>query len=149
FFVFFGLSTDPGALPPVLLPALGLALVGMITKLITGWFAARRAGVGTPGRIRAGTTLMARGEFSIVLAGLAAAPGLNDDLASLTAAYVLILAVAGPLAARVSDPLAKYVRLWRVRREGASETASPAAPAVRREEAEVVSEEASSASTTP
>jgi CPA2 family monovalent cation:H+ antiporter-2 len=43
--------------------------------------------------------LVARGEFSIVIAGLAA--GMEPRLASLSAAYVLLMAVAGPMLARV------------------------------------------------
>lgn len=43
FFVFFGLSTVPADIPPVLVPALILALVTAMTKVGTGWFAARRA----------------------------------------------------------------------------------------------------------
>ena len=71
FFVFFGLSTDPRDIPPVLLPALVLAVVTMATKVATGYLAARRAGIAEAGRWRAGLALMPRGEFSIVIAGLA------------------------------------------------------------------------------
>jgi monovalent cation:H+ antiporter-2, CPA2 family len=71
FFVFFGLTTDSSALVSMLLPALALALVTILTKLVTGAYAARRAGVGTLGQWRAGFTLGPRGEFSIVIAGLA------------------------------------------------------------------------------
>jgi CPA2 family monovalent cation:H+ antiporter-2 len=46
---------------------------------------------------------VARGEFSIAIAGLATTGGLGPDLASLTVAYVLLLAVAGPVLARVLD----------------------------------------------
>src|SRR5690606_15489567 len=45
FFVFFGLHTDPRALPPMLGIAFGLAIAGMLTKIATGWWAARRAGI--------------------------------------------------------------------------------------------------------
>jgi CPA2 family monovalent cation:H+ antiporter-2 len=106
FFVFFGLQTDPAQLPGVALPALALALVGVLTKLATGWWAARRAGVGVAGRLRAGSVLVARGEFSIVIAGLAVAAGLQARLRPLATAYVLALAVLGPLITRVADPLA-------------------------------------------
>ncbi|MFI6519200.1 cation:proton antiporter [Spirillospora sp. NPDC050679] len=106
FFVFFGLHTDPADLPPVLGVAALLALAGITTKLATGWLAARRAGVSVPGRLRAGTALVPRGEFNIVIAGLAVAAGTNAKLGPLAAAYVLILAVAGPLLARAAEPLA-------------------------------------------
>lgn len=42
FFVFFGLHTDPASIPPVLLPALALALITAATKIATGYWAARR-----------------------------------------------------------------------------------------------------------
>jgi CPA2 family monovalent cation:H+ antiporter-2 len=103
FFVFFGLATDPAAMPPVLLPALGLAVVTMATKVLTGWFAAKRVGVAVPGRLRAGLALMPRGEFSVVIAGLAVASGVEPELAPLATAYVLITVVTGPALARLPD----------------------------------------------
>ncbi|WP_432497030.1 cation:proton antiporter [Kineococcus gypseus] len=112
FFVSFGLSTDPSSLPPVLLPALLLVVVGVATKLVTGWVAARRVGIAVPGRIRAGAALVPRGEFSIVIAGLATAAGLDPQLAALAAAYVLTMAVLGPVLARYADPFGR----WWVRR---------------------------------
>jgi CPA2 family monovalent cation:H+ antiporter-2 len=105
FFVFFGLQIDLGGVPGALPVAAALAVVTAATKLFTGWWAAGRAGVGRRGRWRAGATLIPRGEFSVIIAGLAAVEGVGDDLAAVTAAYVLILAVAGPVAARVIDPL--------------------------------------------
>jgi K+:H+ antiporter subunit KhtU len=109
FFVFFGLHTDPGALPPVLGIAFLLAGLGIVTKIATGWWAARRAGVGSLGRSRAGLALVPRGEFNIVIAGLAVAAGVHPDLGPLAAAYVLILAVVGPLAARGLEPLNRWL----------------------------------------
>jgi monovalent cation:H+ antiporter-2, CPA2 family len=103
FFVFFGLATDPRDIPPVLLPALGLALVTIITKIITGYLAAKRAKIATLGRWRAGLALTPRGEFSIVIAGLAVAAGVATQLAPLSTAYVLITVVLGPLLARLPD----------------------------------------------
>ncbi|TNY37784.1 cation:proton antiporter [Thermomonospora catenispora] len=109
FFVFFGLHTDPADLPPVLGIAVLLAVVGIATKLASGWLAARRAGVHLTGRIRAGAALAPRGEFNIVIAGLAVSGGADSRLGSLAAAYVLILAVAGPLLARGAEPLARKI----------------------------------------
>lgn len=104
FFVFFGLSTDPTSIPSVLLVAVALGLVTAATKLFTGWWAARRRGIGAHGRWRAGLALMARGEFSIVIAGLAAGVAGAEELPALAAAYVLLMAVAGPLAAKLAEP---------------------------------------------
>jgi CPA2 family monovalent cation:H+ antiporter-2 len=49
---------------------------------------------------------VARGEFSIVIAGLAVTSGIDSDLGPLATAYVLILVVLGPLTARYTEPLA-------------------------------------------
>ena len=119
FFVFFGLSTDPADMLPVLLPAAILAIVTIATKTLTGWLAAKRAGIGVPGRWRAGFVLVPRGEFSIVIAGLAVGAGVEPRLAPLATAYVLITVIAGPLLARVPDAawFKKAVRQASVRRQ--------------------------------
>jgi CPA2 family monovalent cation:H+ antiporter-2 len=98
FFFFFGLQIDPATLPPALPLAIGLGLVTALTKVLTGYWAAKRAGVDRSGSVRAGMTLVARGEFSIVIAGLGA--GIEPALGPLAAAYVLFLAILGPMLAR-------------------------------------------------
>ncbi|WP_189531798.1 cation:proton antiporter [Streptomyces roseolilacinus] len=108
FFLFFGLSTVPASIPPVLLPALLLAAATALTKIATGWYAAGRALVGRRGRLRAGGALIARGEFSVVIAGLAAAA--EPRIGPLTAAYVLILVMLGPFGARWMQPAVDGVR---------------------------------------
>jgi CPA2 family monovalent cation:H+ antiporter-2 len=100
FFFFFGLEIEPATLPPVLVQAALLGLLTALTKLLTGWWAARRAGVSTPGGLKAGAALVARGEFSIVIAGLGVSAGLEPRLGPLSAAYVLLLAIVGPILAR-------------------------------------------------
>ncbi len=117
FFVFFGLHTIPADLPPVAGVAALLAIAGIITKFGTGWIAARRAGIGTVGRARAGAALIPRGEFNIVIAGLAVAADVHPDIGPLAAAYVLLLAVTGPLAARAAEPLARAVQRRRSKPE--------------------------------
>ncbi len=107
FFVFFALQTDPSGIPPVLSAALLLSAITAITKVGTGWWAAGRAGIGLLGRVRAGTVIVARGEFNIVIAGLAVSA--EPRLGPLAATYVLLMAVAGPVIARVAVPVASYV----------------------------------------
>ena len=103
FFVFFGMQVDPRSLPPVLLPALALAGVGVVSKVATGYAAGALAGIGRAGRWRAGYALVPRGEFSIVIAGLGVAAGIESSLGALAAAYVLALAVVGPVLMRFGD----------------------------------------------
>ncbi|GAA1763016.1 cation:proton antiporter [Luedemannella helvata] len=125
FFVFFGLHTDPATLPPVLGIALLLAIAGIATKFATGWWAAGRAGIGRLGRARAGIALMPRGEFNIVIAGLAVAGGAAAQLGPLAAAYVLVLAVVGPLLARALEPVHRRL----TRGTGGNPPAVPPQPA--------------------
>jgi CPA2 family monovalent cation:H+ antiporter-2 len=66
----------------------------------TGWFAGRQAGIGRPGRLRAGTTLAARGEFSVVIASLGATLDDGPELGAVAAGFVLLTALASPLATR-------------------------------------------------
>jgi len=98
FFFFFGLQINPASLVSVLGMAIGLGILTAATKLAGGYWAARRLGVDGRGGLRAGAALVARGEFSIVIAGLGA--GLEVQLEPLSAAYVLLLAVVGPILAR-------------------------------------------------
>jgi CPA2 family monovalent cation:H+ antiporter-2 len=50
--------------------------------------------------VRAGLALVARGEFSIVIAGLGAS--LEQQLGPLSAAYVLLLAILAPVLVRAA-----------------------------------------------
>lgn len=98
FFFFFGLEIDPASLPAALPFAILLGIVSAATKIGTGYWAARRRGLCARAGLRAGTALTPRGEFSIVIAGLGAA--LEPSLGPLSAAYVLFLAVLGPILTR-------------------------------------------------
>ncbi|MEY2698324.1 MAG: hypothetical protein RL720_280 [Actinomycetota bacterium] len=103
FFVFFGLTTNPADIPEVFFPALVLAAVTMSTKVLTGYLAAKRAGIGRPGRWRTGVALMPRGEFTVIIAGLAVSAGVQPLIAPLAATYMLITVISGPVLARITD----------------------------------------------
>jgi CPA2 family monovalent cation:H+ antiporter-2 len=69
----------------VALVAAGLGVVTARTKVATGYWASARAGIGHAGCRRAGLTLVARGEFSIViLLGAAIEPHLGPPAATST-----------------------------------------------------------------
>lgn len=106
FFVFFGLQTDPRQIPPVLGIAVVLGVITALTKVGVGMWSARRVGIGLPGQVRAGTIMIPRGEFNIVVAGLATAAGVAG-IGPLAAAYVMLMAVAGPILTRFADPIAR------------------------------------------
>jgi CPA2 family monovalent cation:H+ antiporter-2 len=105
FFLATGLSVDPAELVPMLPAALVLALVTAGTKVWTGQFAARREGVGRPGQLRAGTALIARGEFALVMFGLV---GMSS---------AAVGAVATPYVFSAILPAAGALQRWRCRRE--------------------------------
>jgi CPA2 family monovalent cation:H+ antiporter-2 len=98
FFLAIGLQVDPKELLPMLPAALALAVVSALTKVLTGIFAARRDGVARKGQLRAGTALIARGEFSLIIIGLVGTT--IPTVAALSTAYVFVMAIMGPVVSR-------------------------------------------------
>ena len=102
FFLGIGLSVDPHGLLPMLPVAAVRAAVTALTKVATGIFAARRDGVARRGQLRAGTALIARGEFSLIIIGLVDVQ--IPTVAALATSYVFVMAIVGPVFARLSGP---------------------------------------------
>ncbi|MEU0088521.1 cation:proton antiporter [Streptomyces sp. NPDC006274] len=123
FFLALGLSVDPGDLPPMLPVATALAVVTAGTKLAVGWYAAGRDGAGRRGRLRAGTALIARGEFSVVIIGLAAPA--DGRLAALVTTYVMLLAICGPVLTRFAPTRSPAPRPVAARRRAESPAPGP------------------------
>ena len=98
FFLAIGFAVAPADLLPKLPAALALAAVTAATKVLTGVYAARREGAARRGQLRAGTALIARGEFSLVIIGLVGT-GIGP-LAAVATPYVFLLAIIGPVLAR-------------------------------------------------
>ena len=115
FFLFFSFQIDPADLIAATIPALGLFVFTALTKVATGWYAAGRVGAAPKGRMRAGTVLIARGEFSIVIAALGSNLVDGPDLGALAAGYVLISAMVGPIVSKFSDRIPLPTRLMRRR----------------------------------
>jgi CPA2 family monovalent cation:H+ antiporter-2 len=115
FFLFFSFQIDPADLVDAAVPATALFVVTALTKVATGWFAAGRAGAAPKGRLRAGTVLIARGEFSIVIAALGAGLADGPELGALAAGYVLLSAMIGPIVSKFSDRIPLPTRLMRQR----------------------------------
>jgi monovalent cation:H+ antiporter-2, CPA2 family len=107
FFVFIGFSVNPADLPPVLPAAFGLAALGAATKFATGWIGGGWRNLRRSERLRSAVALIPRGEFSLAIAGIGVASGIDRRLATLTVAYVLILGTVGPIAARIVDKRTK------------------------------------------
>jgi CPA2 family monovalent cation:H+ antiporter-2 len=103
FFVFFGFITPLSELPGVFWLALILTVATIGTKYLTAALITRDLTSYRGSTRRAGALLVARGEFSVVVAGIATTSAVAPrQLSALTAAYVLLTAVAGPTIARFS-----------------------------------------------
>lgn len=102
FFFSFGLSIDPTTLGDAAWYAVGAVVITLIANIVAGMMAGRNAGLSHKASMNIGLTVVARGEFSIIVANLGAAAALAPMLQPFSAMYVLILAIAGPLLAKES-----------------------------------------------
>jgi len=112
FFFSFGLSIDPLSLPGAVGPAIGAVLLTIIGNFVAGMWSGRASGYSHRASTNIGLTITSRGEFSIILAGLARDGGLLHIIQPFAALYVLILAVLGPLLTKESKWI--YTQLGRV-----------------------------------
>jgi CPA2 family monovalent cation:H+ antiporter-2 len=100
FFLFFGLSTDPADIPSVIIPAVVLSVLGVGSKWLTAWWAVR--GLKEENAVsNAAALLIPRGEFSMVIAGLAASSLFAVELQALTLTYVIITTLVSSVIIRV------------------------------------------------
>jgi CPA2 family monovalent cation:H+ antiporter-2 len=105
FFFAFGLTIDPADGLAVAGPVAIAVALSITLNLTAGIIAARWSGLGRTAAANIGLTILGRGEFSLILATLATAAGLDPDISSFVAEYVLVLAVLGPLLAARSSQL--------------------------------------------
>jgi CPA2 family monovalent cation:H+ antiporter-2 len=126
FFFGFGLTIDPLSLGGAFWPALGAVAVTLAGNVAAGILAGRTAGHGSRASLNIGMTIVSRGEFSIIMAGLARAGGLSEFLQPFAALYVLTLAMLGPLLTRESERIYDLSTrlLRRFRKQSAAETDS-------------------------
>ncbi|MFH9990232.1 cation:proton antiporter [Streptomyces luteogriseus] len=113
FFFAFGLSIDPGDIVSVAGPVTAAAVLTLVMNVIAGLLVARVYRYGIDPAAEIATTLVARGEFALILAAMAASAGLDTRLAPFIAGYVLVLAVLGPIAAGRAHLLARALRTGR------------------------------------
>lgn len=110
FFLFFGLSVDPADIPSVLIPASVLALIGVFTKWVTAWWAVRD--LQEDNAIwRTAVLLIPRGEFSMVIAGLAATSLFAVELQALTLTYVTLTTLFASIIMRTVNSKAPNLEL--------------------------------------
>ncbi len=114
FFFAFGLQIDLGSLGTVwtwLVPALAVAVAG---KLAAGWIAGRMTGFTRRQSFTVGTSLIARGEFTLILAQLAAlgtalSVEFREQVVSFAGLLVLVTAALGVILMRESRTMGRAI----------------------------------------
>lgn len=109
FFFAFGLAIDPGDIGGVLGPAVVAIALSLVLAVIAGVVAARVNQLDRGAAANIAFSVVARGEFALILVSLAAAAGLDERLTPLIAIYVLVLAVASPIMAANSGRLVRVI----------------------------------------
>ncbi|MGE0824439.1 MAG: cation:proton antiporter [Candidatus Binatia bacterium] len=109
FFVSFGMQIDYRAFADVVqlgLLCFGVAVVGKITA---GVLAGRWQGLSTPASLSLGFALVPKGEFSIILAGVASQVARPEiHLGALVAFFVLLMSIVGPTLMKESEAIAGF-----------------------------------------
>ncbi|HJP92193.1 MAG TPA: cation:proton antiporter [Pyrinomonadaceae bacterium] len=103
FFFSFGLSIDPFSLGGAAWLGVGAALLSLVGVVIAGLIVGRASKLGPIASLNTSFTLLARGEFSIIIVNLAIAGRLMAVLQPFAALYVLILASGAPFLAKESE----------------------------------------------
>jgi len=109
FFFAFGVSIDPGDVGGVVAPALAAIAVSVVLAAVAGGVTARINRLDRVAATNIACSVLARGEFALILVALATEAGLDARLTPFVALYVLVLAVASPLLASQSERLARLV----------------------------------------
>ena len=108
FFFWIGLRTDPRLVVGVLGLLAVVVLVTTPTKLLSGFYTGRLYGLTDRRSFRVGTTMVTRGEFSLIIAATAAGgttQTMTQTIPALAVGYVLVMSVLGTLAMQYSDRL--------------------------------------------
>ncbi len=109
FFFTFGLTIDPADAGAVAVPVAAAVVMSIVLNLAAGLVAGRVEGLDRVGAANVGFTILGRGEFSLILATLGVAAGLDERIGPFVALYVLVLALLGPILAARSESLARFV----------------------------------------
>ncbi len=108
FFFSIGLATDLRVVVDVWLLVAVAAVATTATKLVSGYASGRVYGLSTRRSVRAGLGLVARGEFSLIIATLAATsaiPAVRESIPAFAVGYVLVMSLAGSLAVQYGTGL--------------------------------------------
>ncbi|WP_336023986.1 cation:proton antiporter [Halobellus salinisoli] len=106
FFFWIGVGTDPRLLVGVAVPLAAAVLLTTPAKLLSGYVGGRVYDLSEHRALRVGIGLVPRGEFSLVIAALAAGGSttvMQETIPALAVGYVLVMSVFGTLLMQRSD----------------------------------------------
>ncbi len=109
FFFTFGLTIDPSDAGDVIVPVLIAVVLSVFLNVVAGLIAARLQRLSRGAAANIGLTILGRGEFSLILATLAVAAGLDERIGPFVGFYVLILAIVAPVLASRSATLSRLL----------------------------------------
>ncbi|WP_066412161.1 cation:proton antiporter [Halorubrum aethiopicum] len=120
FFFWIGLVTDPALFGGVAALVALAVVVTTPTKLVTGYFAGRAFDLGVRRSARVGLGMTTRGEFSLIIATVAASgaaagtfdPEVAATLNAFAVGYVLVMAILGTTLMAHSGPFERAAVSW-------------------------------------
>jgi CPA2 family monovalent cation:H+ antiporter-2 len=99
FFFWIGLTTDPRLVAAVVGPLALAVVLTTPTKFVSGYFGGRLYDLDSRRSVRVACGMVTRGEFSLIIATLAASQGsgtvLTETIPALAVGYVLVMSVLG------------------------------------------------------
>jgi CPA2 family monovalent cation:H+ antiporter-2 len=107
FFFVFGVTIQPDQIVDVAGPIAIGVVVSLLVNVFAGLLVARQARLSRRAGFRVGLTVLARGEFSLILASLAVAAGLDARVTAFIAGYVLVLSLLAPVLATHAERIAR------------------------------------------
>jgi len=112
FFAWVGLNTDPVAVAGVAVPVVVAAVVSGPAKVVSGGIAGRLYDLSPRRSLRTGLALVPRGEFSLIIAALAATspdPTIARVIPAFAVGYVLVMSFAGTIAMSEADRIERLL----------------------------------------
>jgi CPA2 family monovalent cation:H+ antiporter-2 len=112
FFFWIGVNTDPRLVVAVALPLAVVVLVTTPTKVISGYYSGRIYDLPPKRSLRVGVGMVSRGEFSLVIAALAAGGTgrvMTEVIPAFAVGYVLVMSTLGTVLMTESDVVERLV----------------------------------------
>ncbi|WP_410766081.1 cation:proton antiporter [Haloferax sp. DFSO60] len=112
FFFWIGVGTDPTLLAAVVVPLVVAVLLTTPSKVVSGYLGGRIYDLSQHRSLRVGVGMVPRGEFSLVIAALAASGGttvMQEIIPAFAVGYVLLMSTIGTLLMQRSDLVERLV----------------------------------------